>query len=66
MPEPQRKMYEAGAAERFGEQILSTVSAPGGGEKIGKLEHMEMMKPPTFIRCSSRLCGRWATTRRRC
>lgn len=33
MPEPQRKMYEAGAAERFGEQILSTVSAPGGGRK---------------------------------
>lgn len=38
VPEPQRKIYDAGAAERFGEQILSTVS------KIGKcnLEHMEL------------------------
>lgn len=27
VPEPQRKMYEAGAVEKFGEQILSTVSA---------------------------------------
>ncbi|KAH8323968.1 hypothetical protein KR074_002425 [Drosophila pseudoananassae] len=26
VPEPQRKIYDAGAAERFGEQILSTLS----------------------------------------
>eukprot|EP00099_Drosophila_melanogaster_P020834 NP_647880.1 uncharacterized protein Dmel_CG1309 [Drosophila melanogaster] len=26
VPEPQRKMYEAGAVEKFGEQILSTLS----------------------------------------
>lgn len=29
VPEPQRKIYDAGAAERFGEQILSTVSKIG-------------------------------------
>jgi len=42
VPEPQRKMYEAGAVEKFGEQILSTVCVPSDplGSRAFKPEHM--------------------------
>lgn len=63
VPEPQRKMYEAGAVEKFGEQILSTVSAR---DPMGQnLEHMVMWKIDT-LRCSYRLCGPWAIILLRC